>query len=196
MINFSAAKFLISIANISQLPEDKGLEVAFAGRSNAGKSSVINVLTQQKNLARTSKTPGRTQLINLFALDENKRLVDLPGYGYAKVAGSLSRQWADLIDQYLTSRHCLQGVVLVMDIRHPLREIDLQMLNWANQSQLAIHLLLNKADKLNYGEQKKILLMVEQKIKLFNSTTVQLFSSHKINGLDELKQRLSDWYKD
>ncbi|OGT30077.1 MAG: YihA family ribosome biogenesis GTP-binding protein [Gammaproteobacteria bacterium RIFCSPHIGHO2_12_FULL_35_23] len=195
-MNFSAAKFLISIANISQLPEDKGLEVAFAGRSNAGKSSVINVLTQQKNLARTSKTPGRTQLINLFALDENKRLVDLPGYGYAKVAGSLSRQWADLIDQYLTSRHCLQGVVLVMDIRHPLREIDLQMLNWANQSQLAIHLLLNKADKLNYGEQKKILLMVEQKIKLFNSTTVQLFSSHKINGLDELKQRLSDWYKD
>ena len=136
---------------LAQCPNDDGCEIAFAGRSNAGKSSAINTLTRNKGLARTSKTPGRTQLINFFQLDEGKRLVDLPGYGYAKVPIAMKRKWDKHLAEYLQLRQSLAGLILLMDIRHPLQEFDLQMLNWAAQAGLPVHILLTKSDKLKRG---------------------------------------------
>src|SRR5574344_3130863 len=144
------AQFLISAARVDQCPPDEGLEVAFVGRSNSGKSSALNTLTRA-SLARTSKTPGRTQLLNFFALDEDRRLVDLPGYGYAKVPIPLKLHWQQHLEAYLSSRESLCGVVLMMDIRHPLTEFDRMMLDWALASRLPIHVLLTKADKLTFG---------------------------------------------
>ncbi len=194
MVKFQQAEFLISVAKLAQLPPDEGVEVAFAGRSNAGKSSAINRLTQQKRLAKTSKTPGRTQLINLFTLDETRRLVDLPGYGYAKVPGQVSEGWKRLIDNYLSTRQCLYGVVLVMDIRHPLKPFDQQMIAWAQESDLPIHLLLNKADKLKRGAQQSTLLSVKREVADYENASVQLFSAQKGDGLDVLKALLNEWY--
>lgn len=195
--NYQNAQFMLSVASLEQLPADLGVEVAFVGRSNAGKSSVLNQLTQNKNLARVSKTPGRTQLINLFALDNSRRLADLPGYGYAKVPAEIKKQWQQLLDTYLRQRDCLQGLVLVMDIRHPLKEFDEDMLIWCSECHLPVHILLNKADKLTRGTIKNILHKIEEGIKNYPGIiTVQAFSALKGTGLEELKKKLDEWYHD
>ena len=156
-VNFKRAKFLLSAPTLRQCPEDSGCEVAFAGRSNAGKSSAINTLTDNKNMARTSKTPGRTQLINYFEVGQDKRLVDLPGYGYAKVPKAVKAKWDHHLAEYLQLRQSLVGLILLMDIRHPLQDYDQQMLNWAAQAGLPVHILLTKADKLKRGPAKSSL---------------------------------------
>ena len=149
--NYQIVKYMLGAANLKQLPEDEGIEVAFAGRSNAGKSSALNRLTGQRSLARTSKTPGRTQLINLFSLQDNNRLVDLPGYGYARVAKSVKEHWQKTLIQYLQKRDCLKALVILMDIRHPCKEMDLSMINWALNANLKVLVLLSKSDKLKQG---------------------------------------------
>ena len=192
--NYQNAQFMLSVANLNQLPPDEGVEVAIVGRSNAGKSSVLNMLTQNKGLARVSKTPGRTQLINLFALDDQRRIADLPGYGYAKVPEDIKIKWQRLLDAYLRSRDCLQGLILVMDIRHPLKEFDQNMLTWCSESHLPVHVLLNKSDKLAQGAIKKTLLEVTEKIMTYpNVVTVQVFSALKGAGLEMLKEKLDGW---
>ncbi|MGD9108286.1 MAG: ribosome biogenesis GTP-binding protein YihA/YsxC [Gammaproteobacteria bacterium] len=193
--NYNKAKFLTSAAKISQLPADIGAEVAFVGRSNVGKSSALNALTQQKNLMRTSKTPGRTQLINFFALSDSQRLVDLPGYGYAKVAKKTKQQWEQLIDAYLRERRCLRGLVLLMDIRHPFQPFDMQVITWTKEINLPIHILLTKADKLSFGAAKNILQKVQNELKKLNSNiSVQLFSARKPTGCDVLQKVLNKWF--
>ena len=157
-MNFNTVEFLISAQTLKQCPDDRGFEVAFAGRSNAGKSSAINTLTRNKGLARTSKTPGRTQLINHFEIEPEKRLVDLPGYGYAKVPKAIKAKWDRNLAEYLQNRNSLSGLVLLMDIRHPLQDYDRQMLNWAAQAGLPVHILLTKADKLKRGPAMNSLL--------------------------------------
>src|SRR5690606_39772175 len=156
-IVFTKAYFTKSAPSIRECPPETGYEVAFAGRSNAGKSSAINALTNQK-LARTSKTPGRTQLINFFNLSDTQRLVDLPGYGYAKVSRDMKEQWQRHLSEYLRERQCLQGLILLMDIRHPLQEFDTTMINWAAEADMAVHILLTKADKLSRGPANTIRL--------------------------------------
>jgi len=195
MIEFNRAQFLTSAAKIEQLPADQGVEVAIVGRSNAGKSSVLNTLTQQKNLARTSKTPGRTQLINLFQLDEQRRLVDLPGYGFAKVSESIKQQWQHTLTLYLQERASLKGLILVMDCRHPFKDTDNSIIEWCGLSNLACHILLNKADKLSYSQQKLALFQAQKTIANNANVSVQLFSNLNKRGLDELKKQLVSWYK-
>ncbi|KGP62936.1 GTP-binding protein [Legionella norrlandica] len=193
---YSKAVFLKSAARVNHLPEDSGYEVAFAGRSNAGKSSALNCLTGNKNLARTSKTPGRTQLINLFSLDDQRRLVDLPGYGYAKVAMGVKEEWQKNLVHYLETRQCLRGLILLMDVRHPLKELDQMMIHWAIDRQLPVHILLTKADKLSRSEVKNTILKVRQFYELAeNLVSVQSFSSVKKEGLDELASLLDTWYE-
>ncbi len=192
--HYNHAIFLTSAAKLSQLPPDEGMEVAFAGRSNVGKSSLINALTDNKKLAKTSKTPGRTQLINLFTLDDTRRLVDLPGYGYAKVSKAMKDQWNANLSAYLEERNCLQGLVLIMDIRHPLKEFDQWMLEWCHNSQLPTHIVLNKSDKLKRGAAKTALLQVKQALKNFDQVSLQLFSCHTKDGFDQLQQRLDQWF--
>jgi GTP-binding protein len=193
--NYQNAQFMLSIADLNQLPADQGIEVAVVGRSNAGKSSVLNKLTQNKNLARTSKTPGRTQLINLFALDKNRRLADLPGYGYAKVPLEIKQQWQKLLDAYLRIRKSLSGLVLVMDIRHPLKEFDQNTLTWCNQCHLPVHILLNKADKLTQGAIKKTLQEVNTALTHYSNTvTVQAFSALRGLGLEDFRSQLDKWF--
>ncbi|MCQ3829896.1 YihA family ribosome biogenesis GTP-binding protein [Microbulbifer elongatus] len=195
-INFRRAEFLTSAPTLAECPEDSGAEVAFAGRSNAGKSSAINALTDNSKLARTSKTPGRTQLINFFRLSEQQRLVDLPGYGYAKVARSMKDEWQRHLAFYLEQRHCLKGLVLLMDIRQPLKEFDLQMLSWATTSGLPTHILLTKADKLKNGPANNARFAVEKELKaleLDRNVTVQIFSAPKRKGLDKLERQLNQW---
>jgi GTP-binding protein len=192
---YSQAKFLKSAARIEHLPEDTGFEVAFAGRSNAGKSSALNCLTGIRQLARTSKTPGRTQLINLFTLaDEQHRLVDLPGYGYAKVALKVKHDWQKNIAQYLEVRKSLRGLILLMDIRHPLKDLDQAMVEWAVKRELPVHILLTKADKLSRGQVLSTLLHVKKHYELYSHLlTIQTFSSLKKQGIDELIVLLNDW---
>ncbi|MBB5211819.1 ribosome biogenesis GTP-binding protein YihA/YsxC [Microbulbifer hydrolyticus] len=195
-INFRRAEFLTSAPTLAECPEDSGAEVAFAGRSNAGKSSAINALTDNGKLARTSKTPGRTQLINFFTLSEQQRLVDLPGYGYAKVARSMKDEWQRHLAFYLEQRQCLRGLVLLMDIRQPLKEFDLHMLTWAVNSGLPAHILLTKADKLKNGPANNTRFAVEKELKtleLDKNVTVQIFSAPKRKGLDKLEARLNQW---
>ncbi len=188
------AAFLTSAAKVDQCPPDLGYEVAFAGRSNAGKSSAINALTHA-NLARTSKTPGRTQLINFFAIDNERRFVDLPGYGYAKVPLPLKEHWQKHLDAYLSTRECLKGIVLMMDIRHPLTEFDKMLLDWADASKMPVHILLTKADKLTFGAAKTMLLKVQQQLVNYQNTpvSIQLFSSIKRQGLTEASATLRQW---
>ncbi len=194
-MNYQQAKYLLGAAKLHQLPEDRGIEVAFAGRSNAGKSSALNTLTQQKSLARTSKTPGRTQLINVFTLDEGRRLIDLPGYGYAKVPQKMKEQWQAELGKYLQSRKCLHGLVLLMDIRHFLKDTDVQMLEWAASVDLPVHCLLSKADKLKSGAKSKALMQCKKELKeLHPNASVQAFSSLKRLGLDQLYAKLDLWY--
>jgi len=191
---YQQARFLQSATTNNTLPPELGFEVAFAGRSNAGKSSTLNRLCQQKSLARTSKTPGRTQLINFFSLPEGKYLVDLPGYGYAKVPEKVKLEWQAFIENYLTNRFTLCGLVIVMDIRRPMLENDLNMLNWAESRNLPIHIVLNKSDKLKHGQAKTALLKTQQQLKKYkNPCSVQMFSDLKGVGLDELIHQLDIW---
>jgi GTP-binding protein len=193
--NYKSATFLLSAAKLTQLPHDSGIEVAFVGRSNAGKSSVLNQLTNNAKLARVSKTPGRTQHINLFGLDNNRRLVDLPGYGFAKVPEEIKIQWQKTLDKYLRTRECLRGLVLVMDIRHPLMEIDRHLLSWASASNLAVHILLNKADKLSYSAIKSTLTKVTDYVAAFpTQVTCQPFSATKKTGIKELREVVDGWF--
>ncbi|EKD54550.1 MAG: ribosome biogenesis GTP-binding protein YsxC [uncultured bacterium] len=193
--HYQQAQFLLSVATVSQLPTDEGVEIAIIGRSNAGKSSVLNQLTQNKKLARVSKTPGRTQLINLFALDEQRRLADLPGYGYAKVPPAMKQRWQALIDTYLRDRECLKGLILVMDIRHPLKAFDQAMLKWSSQCNLAVHILLNKADKLTQSAAYKTLRETTTAVSHYaNPITIQTFSALKGKGVKELREQLDAWF--
>jgi len=192
---YRQAHYTISSTQLSELPIDSGIEVAFAGRSNAGKSSAINTITEQKSLARTSKTPGRTQMINFFGIDETRSLVDLPGYGYAKVPEKMKIRWQQTLGQYLETRQALRGMVLMMDIRHPLKEFDIQMIKWANNAELAVHILLTKADKLKSGAAKASLLQVSNELKKQQlSASVQLFSSHTKQGKQEAITQLNLWF--
>jgi len=191
---YQQAKFLQSATTTKTLPPELGFEVAFAGRSNSGKSSTLNRLCQQKSLARTSKTPGRTQLINFFSLPEGKFLVDLPGYGYAKVPEKIKLEWQKFIESYLTQRFTLCGLVIVMDIRRPMLEHDLNMLNWAESRNLPTHVVLNKSDKLKHGQAKTSFLKTQQQLKKYSHPcTVQMFSAFKGTGLDELMTQLNLW---
>lgn len=193
-IKYNTASFITSAPDISKLPVDEGIEVAFAGRSNAGKSSALNALTDQK-LARTSKTPGRTQLINTFELDEQKRLIDLPGYGFAKVPIEMKKKWQRSLGEYLQKRKSLKGLVVLMDIRHPLKDLDMDLINWAVDSKIPILALLTKADKLKQGKRKAEVLQVRRKLaELDADITVHAFSSLKGIGLNELGWKLDDWY--
>jgi len=193
--NYQKVTFILSAASVKQLPLDEGIEVAFVGRSNAGKSSALNALTNQKKLAKISKTPGRTQLINLFALTEDKRLVDLPGYGFAKVPEEIKRKWQLLLDTYLKNRHCLQGLILLMDIRHPMQTFDRQMIEWAAFADLPIHILLTKADKLSKGARNNALFTVQKELKILpGKLSVQLFSSQEQIGREELIAHLDSWF--
>lgn len=194
-LNYAKTYFVTSAPDINHLPEDSGVEIAFAGRSNAGKSSALNTLTNQKSLARTSKTPGRTQLINLFEVEPNCRLVDLPGYGYAQVPETVKIKWQQALGEYLQKRESLKGLVILMDIRHPLKDLDQQMIAWAVESNLSVMLLLTKCDKLASGAQKRQLNMVQEAILPFQGDiTVTTFSSLKRSGLEQLKQKLNEWF--
>ncbi|MCH4812026.1 ribosome biogenesis GTP-binding protein YihA/YsxC [Vreelandella neptunia] len=195
-LNYPTASFIISAPTLALCPDDTGAEVAFAGRSNAGKSSAINALTQQNGLARTSRTPGRTQLINFFSVmnDDTRRLVDLPGYGYAKVPESVKLEWQRHLAEYLRNRFSLRGLVLLMDVRHPLTEFDQMMLDYADQRGMPVHILLTKADKLKKGPASASLQKVRSRLKEWEDlVSVQLFSSLKRDGVDTLSQKLNQW---
>lgn len=188
------ARFLISAASIQQLPAGDTIEVAFAGPSNAGKSSAINTLCDNKGLAKISRTPGRTRLINLFRLDDRRKLVDLPGYGYAKVPQAIKQEWQQLMEQYLQQTTRLKGVVIIMDIRHPLKSFDRHMLDWCQHYGLPTHILLTKSDKLKKGAQQNALLNTGKQLE--NSgyiTSIQLFSALNKTGLDDLVVVLNAW---
>lgn len=191
-IDYTKARFSHSAAALAQLPNDTGAEVAFVGRSNAGKSSALNAITQQKQLAKISKTPGRTQLINIFCLNEQYRLIDLPGYGYAKVSQSVKQNWQALLQCYLTERNCLHGLILLMDCRHPLKEMDQHMLTWTQHSNVPLHVLLTKADKLAFGAAKTTLLTVQKKLLAYGAS-VQLFSATQLTGVAEVREQLDQW---
>jgi len=192
---YRQAHYTISATQLSELPEDGGIEVAFAGRSNAGKSSAINTITEQKSLARISKTPGRTQMINFFDIDDEHSLVDLPGYGYAKVPEKMKVRWQQTLGKYLETRKALRGLVLMMDVRHPLKNFDIQMIQWANHVELPVHVLLTKSDKLKSGAAKTALLQVQKELKQQNLTaTIQLFSSHNQQGKSEAITQLNLWF--
>ena len=187
---------MLSASQLSEAPEDKGKEIAFAGRSNAGKSSAINTLTRQHSLARISKTPGRTQLLNFFEIDDQRKFVDLPGYGYAKVPLEVKKKWHKMMENYLQKRTALCGIVLVMDVRHPLTEFDMQMIEWCEYTKLPLHILLTKADKLNYGAAKNTLFKVKRELEDINITvSLQLFSSLKKMGIDDVHQVLDEWFE-
>lgn len=192
---YRQASFLKGVARLSALPADVGAEVAFAGRSNAGKSSVINALTGRAALARISKTPGRTQQINFFVLDdEAHRLVDLPGYGYANVPVAVKRRWAGLVEGYLSGRRSLRGVVLLMDARRPFTDLDTQVVDWCVHAGLATHILLNKADKLSRGAGARVLGEARQRLAaLGEKHLVQLFSATRKTGIEQLGERLDFW---
>lgn len=194
-VAFNSARFLTSASRVEQCPPDYGIEVAFAGRSNAGKSSAINTITANGKLARTSKTPGRTRLINFFSLNRpDCRLVDLPGYGYARVSKEMQEDWRKHLDDYLTHRESLQGMVLVMDVRHPLSDFDHMMIEWCEQSALPLMILATKADKLKSGQLKQTVREVQG--ALADKTCVQhliAFSATRKQGLEEARLALKDW---
>lgn len=193
-IPFTQARFLKSAASIDDFPLDNGAEVAFCGRSNAGKSSAINTLCQQKNLVRISKTPGRTRLINFFKLDGDARLVDLPGYGYAKAPTTAQQQWQRLTESYLIHRNTLCGLILVMDIRHPLTATDWTMIRWSKHYQLPFYALLTKADKINRNDKIKTLTRVTLSLEQQGFTSgTQIFSATKKIGLAQAQEKISIW---
>ncbi|MFO1394828.1 MAG: ribosome biogenesis GTP-binding protein YihA/YsxC [Steroidobacteraceae bacterium] len=188
MSSYPHVKFLTSADAPRQFPPDAGDEVCIAGRSNAGKSSAINAITQRKGLARTSKSPGATRLINFFELEPGRRLVDLPGYGFAAVPGEMRQHWGQLISSYFRGRGSLRGAVVVMDIRHPLTEIDCDMLELATSRALPVHVLLTKADKLGRGAAKQALAGVRREVG--DGVTAQLFSAMNGEGVDEARRSI------
>lgn len=181
---FQHAKFLTSANALSDLPAHGGIEIAFAGRSNAGKSSAINTLANRNRLAYVSKTPGRTQLINFFELGDERYLVDLPGYGYADVPEKIRLHWQKVLSAYLMTRTALAGLVLIMDARHPLTKLDWQMLEWFGTTGKPMHILLTKADKLSRQQATDTLRSVQSELKVYPQCTAQLFSSSKRQGLE------------
>ena len=196
-IHLSKATFTMSAPDIRRLPADSGIEVAFAGRSNAGKSSALNTLTNQRSLARTSKTPGRTQLINIFEIAEDKRLVDLPGYGFAKVPMEMKKKWQKALGEYLEKRQCLKGLVILMDIRHPLKDLDMDLIHWAADSELPVLALLTKCDKLSQGKVSAQVLTVKKQLATLNANIkVQAFSSLKYTGSEQANTVICDWFQD
>lgn len=195
-LNFSKISFATSANELSQLPKDSNAEIAFAGRSNSGKSSTLNAITNNSKLAKTSKTPGRTQLLNFFKVVDHKYFVDLPGYGYAKVAAAKQKHWEKTLGEYLETREELRGIVITMDIRHPLTDTDLQLLEVGNYYSIPMHILLTKADKLKRGAAKNTLYKVQQELQPLieaQLVSIQLFSSLDGQGLPELKQKLGFW---
>jgi len=194
-LQIERARYLLSAHTARQLPEDIGSEVAFAGRSNAGKSSALNALTRQNGLARVSKTPGRTQQLVFFQITPEAHLVDLPGYGYAKVPLELQAHWQAFIDKYFRTREALKGLVVVMDIRHPLKDYDRQMLSYAVERGLPAHALLTKADKLGRGQQGIALQKVRKELQSAygDSVSVQVFSAPDRQGVDEARAVIGGW---
>ena len=192
---YNIAKFLISVPKPEQAPDDIGREVAFAGRSNAGKSSALNTLTNQKGLARTSKTPGRTQLINVFEIGDNKRLIDLPGYGFAKVPLEMKKKWQKALGEYLEKRQSLKGLVVLMDIRHPLKDLDRDLIEWAVEGNLPVLALLTKCDKLSQGKRSTEVLKVKKALSALNGDIkVQAFSSLKRTGSEQADAIICNWF--
>lgn len=189
---YRQANFLMGVHSLAQLPPDRGREVAFAGRSNAGKSSVLNTLVGNRKLARISKTPGRTQQINFFGLAEDLRLVDLPGYGYARVAAAKRKHWGKTVSGYMKARESLCGIVIIMDARHPMTELDLQMLEWSGATGTPVHVLLNKADKLSPGAARLALQKARREPALAGAG-VQLFSATAGSGVRELRAVVDRW---
>jgi GTP-binding protein len=193
--DYHQAQYLKSATELAQLPADKGWEAAFIGRSNAGKSSAINAITAIRGLARTSSTPGQTQMINLFSIDKDRRMIDLPGYGYAKVPRTIKERWEKMVDEYLESRRCLRGLILVMDIRHPLKEGDQQLISWSVKCEVPVHILLTKADKLSTQEARKVHKEVSSALEAFGSTvSVQIFSAMQMQGIEEAQSILDQWF--
>ena len=190
--NYKQAKFYTTVNDLKSLPQVNH-EVAIVGRSNAGKSSLLNTLTNQNRLAYTSKTPGRTQHINYFEISDGVYLVDLPGYGFAKVPEKVKREWGIQLEKYLQERQSLQGLILLMDVRHPMTEFDQQMLEWSMHANMPVHILLTKADKLKRGAAQNSLLKVKRDIADLPNITVQLFSSLKGTGLEEAQAVLDKW---
>ncbi len=188
MSQYPEAKFVLSANAADQFLPDTGREVAVAGRSNAGKSSAINAIVNRRQFARTSKSPGRTQLVNFFSLRENERLVDLPGYGFARVSAAVQRHWGELLQTYFESRQSLRGLLLVVDVRRMLSDFDRQMLSFADSVNLPVHVLLTKADKLKRGQASSAHLRVKN--ELDGKASVQLFSTLKRQGVDEARQVL------
>lgn len=188
-------EFLKSAAKLAQCPPANGAEIAFAGRSNAGKSSVLNRLTGSRRTAKVSKSPGRTQLLNFFDVAGGGRLVDLPGYGYAKAEKSAQKAWQHTVNDFLSNRQELAGVVLVMDIRHPLQPFDVELIEWAEPSDMPLRILLNKADKLGRGAQGKVLAQVRKATASAALTSVQVFSATTGQGVEALVETLEDWLK-
>nr|WP_175579539.1 ribosome biogenesis GTP-binding protein YihA/YsxC [Vibrio hepatarius] len=194
-IHYQNTHFITSAPDIRHMPEDEGIEVAFAGRSNAGKSSSLNRLTNQKSLAKTSKTPGRTQLINLFKVTDGCHIVDLPGYGFAQVPLEMKKKWQKSLGEYLQKRQCLKGLVVLMDIRHPMKDLDQQLIYWAVDSGIPVQVLLTKADKLKSGARKAQVLKIKQDAKGFGGdVSVAAFSSLKGIGVDVLRSKLDEWF--
>ncbi len=200
---YNRAVFMLSVASYPQLPSEAGSEVAFCGRSNVGKSSAINAITGIGGLARVSKTPGRTQQLNFFRIDDERRIVDLPGYGYARVPAEVKRRWDQLLEQYLRSRRSLRGVILLMDIRHPLTDFDRQMLAWCQLAAMPVHILLTKADKLGRGAINTTIAQVSEALKTefdlpvgvsgVGGVTLQAFSAAKRTGIDDVHTVLDRW---
>ena len=188
MSQYPEAKFVLSANSVRQFPPDSGREVAVAGRSNTGKSSAINVIVNRRQFARTSKTPGRTRLVNFFSLKQNERLVDLPGFGFARVSVSVQRHWGELLQSYFESRESLRGLLLVVDVRRLLSDFDRQMLRFADSVNLPVHVLLTKADKLKRGQAASALLQVQKELN--DKAGVQLFSALKRQGLEEARRVL------
>lgn len=196
MALFQHARFHISAHDLRDLPLPSGMEVAFAGRSNSGKSSAINTLTNRTRLAFVSKTPGRTQLINFFDLGEERYLVDLPGYGYAAVPEKVRLHWRTVLSTYLQTRSSLRGLVLIMDVRHPMTELDRQMLAWFQPTGKPVHVLLTKSDKLNRQQVLATLRAVEKELaEIYPGATAQLFSSPKHQGMQEAERAIGKWFE-
>ena len=190
---YHKVKFLLSAPSIRGCPEDTGFEVIIAGRSNAGKSSAINTLTGQKKLARVSKTPGRTQHLVYFELDSDRKIVDLPGYGFAKVPLEVKKKWHQSMEEFFQKRKAISGGVIVMDIRHPLMDFDQMMLNWMTAMNIPVHILLTKADKLSFGAAKNVALKINKTVSRYQNVSVQTFSSLKNSGIEELHQKLNQF---
>ena len=191
--SFRNATFLSGAVDARGMPPDEGAEVAFAGRSNAGKSSAINALTGSRSLARTSKAPGRTREINFFALSDGRRLVDLPGYGFARVPEAMKVAWGTLVSSYLAERRSLRGVVQLMDVRHPFTDLDRQLLEWCRAAGLPVHVVLTKADKLGRGQAAAALAKARREVAELPAVSVQLFSATRRDGVDALAEQMIAW---